>query len=101
MWPRPVPIGISTGNVTDVSAGTISCRVIDAQGNFYALSNTHVYAPYAIDNLAAIGDVVMQPGRYDAPGQVYDPSLYLGTLAAYVPIDGSIFGTNDVDAAIA
>jgi hypothetical protein len=101
IWPRPVPIGISTGNVKDVSAGTIACKVKDAQGNFYALSNTHVYAPYAIDSQVAIGDEVMQPGRFDAPGQVYEPSLYLGKLATYKPIDGSIFATNEIDAAIA
>jgi len=101
IWPRPVPIGISTGNVKDVSAGTIACKVKDAQGNLYALSNTHVYAPYAIDSQVAIGDDVMQPGRFDAPGQVYEPSLYLGKLAAYKPIDGSIFATNEIDAAIA
>jgi len=101
IWPRPVPIGISTGNVKSVSAGTIACRVKDAQGNVYALSNTHVYAPYAYTSQAAIGDEVMQPGRLDAPGQVYDPSLYLGTLVAYEPINGSIFATNEIDAAIA
>jgi len=100
-WPRPVPVGISTGNVKDVSAGTIACRVRDAQGNVYALSNTHVYAPYAIDNLEAIGDYVMQPGRYDTPGQIYNDSYYLGQLTRYVPIVGSIFATNYVDAAIA
>ena len=75
--------------------------MIDTQGDVYALSNTHVYAPYAYASHAAIGDAVMQPGRLDAPGQIYDPSLYLGELVAYQPIDGSIFTTNQVDAAIA
>jgi hypothetical protein len=101
VWPGRVPIGISTGNAKSVSAGTIACRVKDTQGNVYALSNTHVYAPYAYTSQAAIGDEVMQPGRLDAPGQVYDPSLYLGTLVAYEPIDGSIFAVNEIDAAIA
>ena len=40
---RPVPIGVSTGH-TDITAGTIGCRVRDADGNVYALSNNHVYA---------------------------------------------------------
>jgi hypothetical protein len=101
VWPGRVPIGISTGNVKSVSAGTIACRVKDTQGNVYALSNAHVYAPYAYTSQAALGDEVMQPGRLDAPGQVYDPSLYLGTLVAYKPIDGSIFAINEIDAAIA
>ncbi|PYP00191.1 MAG: hypothetical protein DMD57_16790, partial [Gemmatimonadetes bacterium] len=42
----PVPIGVSTGNVTaaDCATGTIGARVIDGSGNVYALSNNHVYA---------------------------------------------------------
>jgi hypothetical protein len=35
------------------------------------------------------------------PGHTYDPSLYLGELSAYKPINGSIFAVNDIDAAIA
>jgi len=101
IWPRPVPTGISTGNYEDVSAGTIACRVIDTQGNVYALSNTHVYAPKDIDGQTERYDTVMQPGRYDAPGQIYQPSLYLGILTAYKPINGGIFATNTIDAAIA
>jgi hypothetical protein len=101
VWPGMVPIGISTGNINSLAAGTIACRVKDTQGNVYALSNTHVYAPYAYTGQAAIGDYVMQPGRLDAPDQVYDPSLYLGTLVDYEPIDGSLFAVNEIDAAIA
>ncbi len=40
-FPRPVPTGVSTGH-PDITAGTIGCRVIDGQGNVYALSNNHV-----------------------------------------------------------
>jgi hypothetical protein len=104
-WPRPVAIGISTGNARNVSAGTIACRVRDAQGNLYALSNTHVYAPRNIDNLRALGNKVSQPGVYDIPRQKYSSEYYLGQLADYVPIDGSILGIfldiNFIDAAIA
>lgn len=101
VWPRPVPIGVSTGNYQDVSAGTIACRVVDAAGNVYALSNTHVFAPNDITGSGEVGDIVTQPGLYDVPTHLYDPSLRLGQVAAYKPIDGSIFASNDIDAAIA
>ena len=39
-WPRPVPIGVSTGNLA-VTAGTIACRVTDGT-SVYALNNNHV-----------------------------------------------------------
>jgi hypothetical protein len=100
IWPRAVPIGISTGNANDNSAGTIACRVRKGD-DVYALSNTHVFAPYAIDTQEALEDIVMQPGIFDAPGQVYNEGLYLGTLKAYAPIDGDIFAINYIDAAIA
>ena len=101
VWHRPVPTGVSTGNYEDVSAGTIACRVVDAAGNVYALSNTHVYAPNDIDGQSEIGDIVTQPGLYDVPTHTYDPSLRLGAVSAYKPIDGSFFAFNDIDAAIA
>jgi len=102
-WPRPVAIGISTGNANHPSAGTIACRVKDAQGNLYALSNTHVYAPYPdyLTNQRAIDHEVSQPGVFDIPDYQYNSNYYLGTLFAYVPINGSIFGSNTIDAAIA
>ncbi len=100
-WPRPVPIGVSTGNYEDVSAGTIACRVVDAAGNVYALSNTHVFAPNDITGSGEVGDIVTQPGLYDVPTHLYDASLRLGTVTAYKPIDGSIFAVNRIDAAIA
>lgn len=97
-WPRPVPIGISTGNANEISAGTIGARVKDSAGKIYALSNNHVYAR---ENQAAIGEEVLQPGRYDTAGFVYDPNNHLGNLSAFVTInfDGSTY--NEVDAAIA
>jgi len=94
-WPRPVPIGVSTGNANENSAGTIGCRVKDGSGNLYALSNNHVYAR---ENNAAIGEEVLQPGRYDGgkPGEDH-----LGNLSVYVPIVFSTSAENTVDAAIA
>ena len=90
-WPRPVPIGVSTGH-PDITAGTIGARVTDGT-NVYALSNNHVYAN---ENLASIGDPVLQPGPYDG-GTLADD---IGTLEPFVEIrfDGS---DNVVDAAIA
>ncbi|RMF60306.1 MAG: serine protease [Calditrichaeota bacterium] len=91
---RPVPIGVSTGH-PNITAGTISCRVKDAAGNVYALSNNHVYAD---ENEASIGDNVIQPGAFD--GGV-DPDDAIGTLADFEPIVFSTSASNRIDAAIA
>jgi hypothetical protein len=100
-WPRPVPIGVSTGNAQSVSAGTLACRVVDATDHVYALSNTHVFAPNDIDGQTELGDGVVQPGLYDVPSHTEEPGLRIGTVAAYKPINGSIFATNTIDAALA
>lgn len=95
-FPRPVPIGVSTGNAGECSAGTIGARVKDADGNVYALSNNHVYA---LENKALIGSKVLQPGLYDT-GCVYDSNNVIGALSDFVAIDFS-GDANTVDAAIA
>jgi PKD repeat protein len=91
-YPRPAPIGVSTGH-PDVTAGTIGCRVRDNQGNVYALSNNHVFAA---SNQGNIGDNVLQPGIYD---DGTDPADAIGTLFDFEPVnfDG---GDNLFDAAI-
>jgi len=89
---RPVPIGVSTGH-PDITAGTIGCRVTDGTSVF-ALSNNHIYAN---ENLANIGDPVIQPGTFD--GGV-SPADDIGTLFDYVTIDFD-GGGNMIDAAIA
>jgi hypothetical protein len=91
---RPVPIGVSTGH-PDITAGTIGARVIDGEGNVYALSNNHVYAN---QNDASLGDSALQPGAYDGG---IDPDDKIGELCDYVPINFSVFGSNTMDAAIA
>lgn len=98
-WPRPVPIGVSTGNRYECAAGTISARVTtgNGPGGVYALSNNHVYAR---ENDASSGEAVVQPGLYDTQCS-YDGSYQLGTLAAWIPIDFSGSASNIVDAAIA
>lgn len=92
----PVPIGVSTGNIGECSAGTISARTKDTSGNVYALSNNHVYA---LENDAPVGSIILQPGLYDTrcrSGQ----SNVIGTLYSFMPIDFA-GGNNIVDAAIA
>lgn len=59
-FPRPVPIGVSTGH-GGVTAGTIGARVVSSEGVF-ALSNNHVYAN---NNAASPGDPLLQPGVAD------------------------------------
>lgn len=95
-FPRPVPIGVSTGHAGECSAGTISARVKDSAGNVYALSNNHVYA---LENTAPLGSQVLQPGLYDTQC-LLDPGNAVGTLYSFVAINFS-GGSNTVDAAIA
>jgi hypothetical protein len=90
---RPVPIGVSTGHPS-ITAGTIGCRVRDGAGNLYALSNNHVYAA---ENLAQIGEAVIQPGTFDGG---ISPRDDIGTLAAFEEIVWYPWG-NTIDAAIA
>ena len=71
-FPRPVPIGVSTGQV-DVTAGTIAARVVSGD-DVFALSNNHVYANR---NAASPGDHILQPGTVD--GGV-NPDDAIGTL---------------------
>ena len=96
---RPVPIGVSTGNEGECSAGTIGCRVTDGS-SVYALSNNHVYA---LENDAEDESDVLQPGLYDT-GCVYNSDNVIGTLADFQPIlflEDNPSNTNTIDAAIA
>ena len=92
-WPRPVPIGVSTGH-PDITAGTIGARVTDGT-NVFALSNNHVYAD---ENNAIISDDVLQPGPYDGGSS---PADAIGTLYDFEPIVFSTSASNTIDAAIA
>ena len=105
----PVPIGVSTGNVTaaDCATGTIAARVIDGSGKVYALSNNHVYA---LTNRAPLGSLVAQPGLVDdgcvTPEIDDDATLsdVIGPLAAFQTIAfcrGHKCPANTIDAAIA
>lgn len=91
---RPVPIGVSTGNEGECSAGTIGARVKKGS-EVYALSNNHVYA---LENNAEPDSEVLQPGLYDT-NCIYDSNNHLGQLNEYNEI--KFGGTNTIDAAIA
>lgn len=95
-FPRPVPIGVSTGNRYSCSAGTIAARV-KSGSTVYALSNNHVYA---LENSAQLGDEVLQPGLYDTHC-VFDANNVIGMLSAFEPIVFSDTANNTIDAAIA
>jgi hypothetical protein len=92
---RPVPIGVSTGNTGSCSAGTIGARVTDGD-KVFALSNNHVYA---LENGAAIGSQILQPGKYDT--NCDGSGNAIGTLYDFEPITFSTSASNVVDAAIA
>lgn len=94
-FPRPVPIGVSTGH-PDITAGTIGARVTDGT-NVFALSNNHVYANA---NAASIGDNALQPGPFDGGT---DPTDAIGTLFDFELIRFAkrrSFPVNTMDAAI-
>ncbi len=90
-FPRPVPLGVSTGNKNECSAGTIGARL---ETN-YALSNNHVFA---LVNNGQAGDGIVQPGLYDT-NCIYDSADQLGTLHDFKPI--SFSEVNYIDAAVA
>ena len=95
-FPRPVPIGVSTGH-PGVTAGTIGARVTDGR-QVFALSNNHVFAN---GNDARPGDNLLQPGVVDG-GR--NPDDALGTLQDFEPIQycsAVICPDNHIDAAIA
>ena len=95
-WPRPVPIGISTGSSHECSSGTIGARVLNA-GGVFALSNNHVYAT---ENSAPIGSDVLQPGSYDT-GCAVTAGAVIGSLVDFEPIVFTTDANNQIDAAIA
>jgi len=95
---RPVPNGVSVGNNLECAAGTLGTGVTIG-GQPYALSNNHVFAR---QNAAAIGEVIVQPGRFDSKPKCADktPASQLGTLADFQAIDFA-GGNNTFDAAVA
>jgi len=95
-WPLPVPIGVSTGNANECSAGTIGARVVDSAGNVFVLSNNHVLA---LENAGSSGDDILQPGLYDTKCRLRRNNN-IGSLSDWeqLKFDGTV---NYIDAAIA
>ena len=95
-FPRPVPIGVSTGH-PNVTAGTIGARVTDGARTF-ALSNNHIFAA---NNGGRQGDNLLQPGAVDG-GR--DPDDAIATLFDFEPLRfcrALVCETNHIDAAVA
>jgi hypothetical protein len=95
-FPRPVPIGVSTGH-PDVTAGTIGARATDG-AQVFALSNNHIVAAV---NGGREGDVLLQPGVADG-GR--NPDDAIGTLYDFEPLHFCQLlscPSNRIDAAIA
>lgn len=95
-FPRPVPIGVSTGHPL-VTAGTLGARVRRGD-EVLALSNNHVYAA---NNQGQKGDNLLQPGVADGGT---DPDDVLAVLDDYEPIGfckAFLCPENRIDAALA
>ncbi|MCI0331566.1 MAG: S1 family peptidase [candidate division Zixibacteria bacterium] len=94
---RPVPIGVSVASNSFCAAGTIGC-IVERANKKYILSNNHVLAR---ENLASIGEDIVQPGRYDNKPICANhlETDKVADLSDFVPLkfDGS---DNLVDAAI-
>jgi hypothetical protein len=98
---RPVPIGVSVGNIAECASGTIGA-VVTKGGKMYFLSNNHVFAR---QNQARIGEDIVQPGRFDEDPQCnIDPSKVVADLAEFKRINfgrRAFQSPNVIDAAIA
>lgn len=105
---RPAPGGVSIGHYR-ITAGTLGC-LVRRDEIIYILSNNHVLAE---SNNGAIGDQILQPGKYDGGEWGKDR---IATLSDFVPIEfigidgcvgkiAKLFGAkqkqNLIDAAIA
>jgi hypothetical protein len=90
---RPAPAGVSIGNANEMSAGTLGSVVTDnSDGSMCILSNNHVMAR---QNAAALGEIIVQPGLFDAGSS---PADDIATLKRFVMINAA---GNRVDGAIA
>jgi hypothetical protein len=106
-FPQPVPLGVSSGNdqveivgfFITCSTGTLGLRVKSNAGNYYILSNNHIYAR---TNSSDSTDNVVQPGLAET-GCVSSENV-IGNNIQFVPLkflQDDANSTNVVDAAIA
>lgn len=89
---RPVVGGVSTGPPSSAT-GTLGC-IIDHNGEYYYLSNNHVFA---LCNAVPLGSSILQPGFVDGGESPIDIA---GELVGYVPYQASPV-VNIVDMALA
>lgn len=89
---RPIRPGCSIGHFK-ITAGTLGCLVLDAEGLLHILSNNHVLAN---ENRAKAGDSIIQAGAVDGG---LDPRDRVGSLARFVRLRRET--PNLVDCAIA
>lgn len=104
-FPRPVPLGVSGGNINLWTAihqravcasGTLGALVEDA-GGLYVLSNNHVIG---LSNAAHVGDLITQPGLVDKNCK-RTPGDSVAFFSRLVKIRFARKRLNTVDAAIA
>ena len=101
--PRPIPLGVSGGNATDIAngfccSGTLGALVQDANGQ-YILSNAHVFSQDINGpDVAAIGDPINQSGLVDVQCE-NRPEDYVATLSSLSSIRPGFMSA--VDAAVA
>jgi hypothetical protein len=106
-FPKPVPLGVSSGNdqVESVgrfitcSSGTLGARLKRDAGNYYILSNNHVYAR---TNSSGNTDKIVQPGLADT--RCASSGNIIGENIQYVPIkfiEDDANSINIVDTAVA
>ncbi|MBN1447428.1 MAG: T9SS type A sorting domain-containing protein [Bacteroidetes bacterium] len=94
-YARPVPIGVSSNNWRDCTAGTLGVRVKNNTGVF-VLSCNHVVA---LINAGNVGDKIVQPGRYDV-SCAQNVGDQIGQLADLEPIKYGTSNINYMDAAL-
>lgn len=101
--PRPVQLGVSGGNASDIAngyccSGTLGALVTDGQKQ-YILSNTHVFAgdvtPGGNGRVSSVGDDIDQSGLIDAACQ------YIASDIVADVTEWASFGQFNIDAAIA
>jgi hypothetical protein len=95
---NPVLAGVSMSNKNECAAGT-NGAVVTKNGVSYFLSNNHVFAR---QNKAAIGEDIVQPGRYDSVPQcdINFPN-HVADLSQFKNISWGSLSSNNIDAAIA
>src|SRR5262245_1588709 len=108
--PRPIPLGISGGNIAEVrqiqegnvtglvcGGGTLGALVQDGAGKQFILSNNHVIGR---SNLARRGEPIGQPGLQDAQCQKR-PTDLVARFTRRIPTRFGRRSSNVADAAIA